>query len=159
MTPNKWAALLAAALAWMGCGTAGGPPAEVVEKAAQALFERAARGETAAIPFTGQGPSAPRLLSSELTARREVPGSSGLQYECDVRLNYLNRIQQMEIAVVTIRFERRGENWRPLFPPASAGAYPFWGVCLAARRGGARFSVLAWASAHAGWFHPRPAAS
>ena len=94
------------------CRSSAGPPAEEVKKAAEALFERAARGETVAgIQFTAQGTAAPRLIASEIRARRKVSGQESERFEYEVRLTYLNRIQQMEWGNVTVRFERRGDSW------------------------------------------------
>ena len=68
------------------------------------------RGENVAgIQFTAQGTAAPKLISVEIRARRRVAGMEAFEYE--VRLTYLNRIQQMEWATLPIRFERRGDRW------------------------------------------------
>ena len=98
-------------MALLGCRAAG-PPADLVKKTAESLFERAARGEpvSVSIPFTGQGATTPKLLRSDIVAKRQV----GDVFECDVRLSYLNRIQQMEDASITIRFQRSGGEWAPL---------------------------------------------
>ena len=102
--------LLLAAVALVGCRNQPGPPAEMVKKAAEALFERAAKGENVpGIQFTAQGMAAPKLISTEIRARRRLPGTEAFEYE--VRLTYLNRIQQMEWATIPIRFERRGDRW------------------------------------------------
>ena len=110
--------LLATALA--GCRIRVGPSAEVVKKEAEALFEKAARGEAAPanIPFTGGGKSIPKLLSTEITAGRQIASRGGEYFEYDVRLSYLNRIRQQEWATVRIRFQRRGRNWEPFYSAA-----------------------------------------
>jgi hypothetical protein len=93
------------------CRTSSGPPAEQVKKAAEALFERAARGErVAGIQFTAEGPDAPRLIASDIRARRKV---STDRFEYEVRLTYLNRIRQMEWGNVTLTFEEKGGRWVP----------------------------------------------
>ena len=110
-TRGKLALLLLASLA--ACRKPEGPSPEVVKKAAESQFERAARGEDVpAIHFTGQGTGIPKLISSDIRARRR----SGEAFEYEVRLTYLNRIQQMEWVTVTVRFERRGEGWEASFP-------------------------------------------
>ena len=102
--------LFLVALVLAGCRSQVGPPADAVKKAAEALFERAARGENVAgIQFTAQGTAAPKLISVEIRARRRAPGTEAFEYE--VRMTYLNRIRQMEWATVPIRFQRRGERW------------------------------------------------
>ncbi|MBI3695141.1 MAG: hypothetical protein HY238_09935 [Acidobacteria bacterium] len=105
--------LFLVAIALAGCRSQSGPPAETVRKAGEALFERAAKGESVpGIQFTAQGTAIPKLISTEIRARRRVPSTDA--YEYDVRLTYLNRIQQMEWASIPIRFERRGDRWEPL---------------------------------------------
>src|SRR5262249_20643662 len=92
-----------------GCRTSSGPPAEDVKKAAEALFERAARGETVSgIQFTAQGPDTPRLIASEIRARHKT---SADPIQCEVRLTYLNRIRQMEWGNVTLTFEKKDGRW------------------------------------------------
>ena len=91
------------------CRASSGPPAEQVKKEAEAIFERAARGErVAGIPFTAEGQETPRLIASEIRARRRI---SGDRFEYEVRLTYLNRIRQMEWGNVTMTFEKKGEQW------------------------------------------------
>jgi len=102
--------LFLAAIALAGCRSQPGPQAEMVKKAAEALFERAAKGEdVSGIQFTAQGTATPKLISTEIRARRRIPGTEAFEYE--VRLTYLNRIQQMEWATIPIRFEQRGGRW------------------------------------------------
>ncbi len=106
MMARRMFLLLAVALA--GCRNADAPAADMVKRAAESLFERAVRGESVSgIQFTGGGTATPRLISSEIRARRRA--GSGFEYE--VRLTYLDRIQQMEWATVTVLFERRGKGW------------------------------------------------
>ena len=110
--------LVAAVAALVGCRPAAGPSSEAVKKVAESLFERAARGEQVeGIHFTGQGSATPKLIASEIRARRRI--SQPEAYEYEVRLTYLNRIQQMEWATVAIRFEQRGNGWEPSLPETS----------------------------------------
>jgi len=105
------------AILWLAaCEVSVGPSAEEVQKAAATMFQQAARGEKVPIPipFTGLGPAAPKLLSSHITTRRQLASRGGEFFEYEVRLEYLNRIQQMESATVTVRFEQRGGRWEPV---------------------------------------------
>ncbi len=91
------------------CHTSSGPPAEQVKKAAEAMFERAARGEpVSGIQFTAQGPETPRLIASEIRARRKI---SADRFEYEVRLTYLNRIRQMEWGNITLTFDKKDGRW------------------------------------------------
>ena len=103
-------------LALAACRSAD-PPPEAVKRSAEVLFERAAKGERvpAAIPFTGQGTAAPKLTRSEIVARRKLARGNDEAFEYDVRLTYLNRIEQMEQGMVTIRFEKREGVWLPTY--------------------------------------------
>lgn len=105
---------LLALAAGMGCRPATGPPAETVKKEAEALFERAVQGEAVpGIHFTGQGSALPKLIETEIKARRRI-AQDPERFEYEVRLTYLNRIQQMEWGTVTITFERKGGKWEAL---------------------------------------------
>ena len=95
------------------CRSSGGPSAEEVKKGAESLFERAARGEAVpAIRFTGEGTAMPRLLNTEITARHRVANQPADTYEYEVRLTYLNRIQQMEWSTVTVRLSKGPKGWQ-----------------------------------------------
>lgn len=109
--------ILALVVTLAGCRASGGPPAEAVKQVAESLFERAARGESVPvpIPFTGQGTATPKLTKTDIVAHRRVAEARGNIFEYDVRLTYLNRIEQLEQANFTIRFRRRDEIWRPSF--------------------------------------------
>ena len=121
---NAYSTVLLLALYLTACQSPSGPPDQVVRQIAQTLFDRAARGEDVpvSIPFTGQGPSAPRLLKTDISQRRPIAYQGSHFFEYEVRLTYLNRIQQMEHAVIRIRFERREDPatrsvvWQPSFP-------------------------------------------
>ena len=105
--------LLLALAALAGCRSSAGPSSEAVKKAAESLFDRAARGEAIlGIRFTGEGTATPRLLNSEITARRRIAGQGVDTYEYEVRLTYLNRIQQMEWSTVTLRLTKGAKGWQ-----------------------------------------------
>lgn len=117
--------LILAVAVLVGCRGPAGPSAEVVRKAAESLFEQAAHGE--AIPeiaFTAQGPATPKLISSEIRSRRRIAQQGGDGFEYEVRLTYLNRIQQMEWGTVRIQFERKGDRWEMLPPPPKSEPTP-----------------------------------
>ena len=112
MTSRRQFFLLALALG-AGCQRYAGPSAEEVKKGAESLFERAARGEAVpGIRFTAEGTATPRLLNIEITARRRIAGQGGETYEYEVRLTYLNRIQQMEWSTVTVRLSKGPKGWQ-----------------------------------------------
>ena len=96
---------------------------DVAKRAAEALFERAVRGEPVpvAIPFTGQGPATPKLLKTEVNAHTPGVGPDGAElYQYDARLTYLNRIQQMETASFRFGFVKKDGVWMPWYPPPRA---------------------------------------
>jgi hypothetical protein len=103
------------------CRPSKGPAPEVVKQVAQSLFEKAARGEPipVKIPFTGQGPATPRLLKTEINPLTPGVGEDGAElYHYDVRMTYMNRIQQMENTSFRFGFVKTKEGvWMPWYPP------------------------------------------
>ena len=103
-----------------GCRPAQGPPVDVVKQAAEVLFNRAAKGEKVPvnIPFTGEGQAAPKLLRTEVNPLTPGMREDGAQlFHYDVRLTYMNRIQQMENASFRFGFIKTKEGiWMPWFP-------------------------------------------
>ena len=112
--------LLAALVVLAACRPSKGPPVEVVRQAAETLFEKAARGEQVPvrIPFTGQGQATPKLLKTEVNPLTSETGEDGARlYHYDVRLTYMNRIQQLEHASIRFGFIKTKEGvWLPWFP-------------------------------------------
>jgi hypothetical protein len=113
-------ALAAWLLLAVGCRPSRGPAPAVVKQVAESLFEKAARGEPVPvnIPFTGQGPATPRLLKTEINPLTPGLGEDGAQlYHYDVRLTYINRIQQMENAAFRFGFVKTRDGvWMPWYP-------------------------------------------
>jgi hypothetical protein len=111
-------------LLWLlaGCGSSEGPPKGAIERVARSLFERAARGEEVPvpIPFTGEGPATPRLTATEVISKKLAPRRGTEYWECEVRLTYLNKIEQLETATIRILFAHRGELWQPAFLESEA---------------------------------------
>lgn len=114
-----WIAILLAAGA-VGCRPSQAPPVEVVKQSAEVLFHRAAKREPVPvnIPFTGEGQAAPKLLQTEVNPLTPGVGEDGAQlYHYDVRLTYMNRIQQMEHASFRFGFVKTKDGvWMPWFP-------------------------------------------
>jgi len=109
------------ALAAAACRPAQGPPVAVVRQVAESMFERAARGEPVPvkIPFTGEGPAAPKLLKTEVNPLTPGVGEDGAElYHYDVRLTYMNRIAQMENANFRFGFVKKDGVWMPWLPTA-----------------------------------------
>ena len=113
---------LALALLGGGCRSASGPPRETVEGIARNLFERAVKGEDVPIkiPLTGQGRTAPRLVQVEVLRRPRAYVEGREVFECNVRLGYLNRIEQLESATFLVRVEQREGVWQTSFPAVPA---------------------------------------
>lgn len=111
---------VAVALLAAGCRPSQAPPVEVVKQSAQVLFERAAKGEPVPvnIPFSGEGQAIPKLLQTEINPLTPGTGEDGAQlFHYDVRLTYLNRIQQMEHAAFRFGYVKTKEGvWMPWFP-------------------------------------------
>ena len=101
----------------IGCRTPQGPPKQVVEEIAGTLFERAARGERVPvnIPFTGEGQATPKLLKNEVSVLTPAFVDGAEVYQYDVRLSYLNRIQQMEHATFKLTILKKDGVWLPGF--------------------------------------------
>ena len=113
---------LALALLGGGCRSASGPPRETVEGIARNLFERAVKGEDVPvkIPLTGQGRAAPKLVQVEVLPRPLAYVEGREVFEYNVRLGYLNRIEQLESATFLVRVEQREGVWQASFPGAPA---------------------------------------
>jgi hypothetical protein len=113
-------ALAAVVLLVSACRPSKGPALEVVKQVAESLFAKAARGEPVPvnIPFTGQGPATPRLLKTEVNPLTPgVAADGGELYHYDVRLTYMNRIQQMENATFRFGFVKTKDGvWMPWYP-------------------------------------------
>jgi hypothetical protein len=105
-----------------GCRSASGPPRETVEGIARNLFERAVKGEDVQvrIPLTGQGRAAPKLVEVEVRPRSSANVEGREVFEYNVRLEYLNRIEQLESAAFLVRLEQRDGAWQTSFPEAPA---------------------------------------
>lgn len=103
-----------------GCRPSQGPPLEAVKQSAEVLFERAAKGEPVPvnIPFTGEGQALPKLLRTEVNPLTPGVGDDGAQlFHYDVRLTYMNRIQQMEHTTFRFGFLKTKEGvWMPYYP-------------------------------------------
>ena len=119
MPVSGWIAIALVAGA-VGCRPSQGPSVEVVKGSAEMLFNRAAKGEKVPvnIPFTGEGQAIPKLLRTEVNPL--TPGTSedgGQLFHYDVRLTYMNRIQQMENANFRFGFIKTKDGiWMPWFP-------------------------------------------
>jgi hypothetical protein len=101
------------------CRPSKGPPPEIARQVAETIFERAAKGGEVPvnIPFTGQGPATPKLLKTEVNPLTPGVGEDGSEiYHYDVKLTYLNRIQQMEHANFRFGFVKKDGVWMPWYP-------------------------------------------
>jgi hypothetical protein len=104
----------------VGCRSSQAPSVEVVKQSAEMLFNRAAKGGDVPvnIPFTGEGQATPKLLRTEVNPLTPGTTEDGAQlFHYDVRLTYMNRIQQMENASFRFGFVKTKEGvWMPWFP-------------------------------------------
>jgi hypothetical protein len=112
---------LALLLLGAGCRTAAGPPRETVEGIARNLFERAVKGEDlpVKIPLTGQGRAAPKLVRVDVRPGPQASVEGRKVFDYNVRLEYLNRIEQLESAAFLVRLEQREGVWQASFPEGS----------------------------------------
>ena len=105
-----------------GCRSASGPSRETVEGIARRLFERTLKGEDVPvkIQLTGQGTKAPKLVQLEVRPRARAYVEGREVFDYSVRLEYLNRIEQLESATFLVRLEQRDGAWQTSFPEAPA---------------------------------------